>query len=47
MKVQGDSYIVVSGGLGRGVGKSTELLNKGNIAQGWQKGTKLQPLLKT
>ena len=22
---------------------STEILNKGNIAQGWQKGNKLQP----
>ena len=35
MKVQGESYIVVSGGVGRA---GVQLLNKGKIAQGWQKG---------
>ena len=43
--MQGESSIVVSGGAGQHAGAEvlTEILNKGNIAQGWQTGNKLQP----
>ena len=34
--VQGESYIAVSGGAGASI--STEMLSKGNVAQGWQRG---------
>ena len=38
LKVEGKSYIVVSGGWG--ALSSTEVLDKDNIDQGWQKGTR-------
>ena len=44
LKVHGQSYIVVSGGSG--ADKSTEVLDKTNIGQGWQKGTKQKHFLK-
>ena len=42
LKVQGKSYIVVSGGSGGY--RSTEVLDKTNIGQGWQRGTKQKTL---
>ena len=42
LKMQGKSYIVVSGGSGGY--RSTEVLDKANIGQGWQRGTKQKTL---
>ena len=45
LEVSGKKFIVVTGGYGAG-GKtnSTEILDKSNIGQGWQKGKTIQLL---
>ena len=42
LEVDGKSYIVVSGGYNNGYLRSTEILDKDNVGQGWQNGKNIK-----
>ena len=42
LQVKGKSYIIVTGGYNDGFLRSTEVLDKNNFGQGWQKGKNLK-----
>ena len=42
LQVTGKSYIIVTGGYNDGGLRSTEVLDKNNVGQGWQKGKNLK-----
>ena len=47
MIVNGESFIIVTGGAGSGISSSTEYLAKSNLGNGWKRGKNITDLLCT